>query len=46
MASEAAANDAEGYRIKGNIGSKGDRIYHMPGAEAGHSVICMIQGKR
>ena len=32
LASETAANaNAEGCQIKGNIGSKGDRIYHMPG---------------
>ena len=32
LVSETAANDnSPGCRIKGNIGSKGDRIYHMPG---------------
>ena len=48
LAAETAANgNAEGCRIKGNIGSKGDRIYHMPG---GHwydrTVIAVSKGER
>ena len=48
LASEAAANDnPPGCQIKGNIGSKGDRIYHMP---SGHwydrTVITASKGER
>jgi endonuclease YncB( thermonuclease family) len=49
LASEAnAANDnPEGCRIKGNIGSKGDRIYHMPGGRwYDKTVIMASKGER
>jgi endonuclease YncB( thermonuclease family) len=48
LASKAAANDnPEGCRIKGNIGSKGDRIYHMPGGRwYDRTVITASKGER
>ena len=48
LASEAAANDnTEGCKIKGNIGSKGDRIYHMPGGRwYDKTVITASKGER
>ena len=49
LASEtAAANDnPKGCRIKGNIGSKGDRIYHMPGGRwYDRTVITASKGER
>jgi endonuclease YncB( thermonuclease family) len=48
LASEAAANDnPRGCRIKGNIGSKGDRIYHMPGGRwYARTVITVTKGER
>ena len=44
-----AANDnnTKGCRIKGNIGSKGDRIYHMPGGRwYDRTVITASKGER
>ena len=44
-----AANDnnTKGCRIKGNIGSKGDRIYHMPGGRwYGKTVVTVSKGER
>jgi len=48
LASKAAANDnTEGCQIKGNIGSKGDRIYHMPGGRwYDRTVITASKGER
>ncbi len=50
LASEAnTANDdnPNGCRIKGNIGSKGDRIYHMPGGRwYDRTVITASKGER
>ena len=48
MASETAVNDnPDGCRIKGNIGSKGDRIYHMPGGRwYDRTVITASKGER
>jgi endonuclease YncB( thermonuclease family) len=47
LASGTAANGAEGCRIKGNIGSKGDRIYHMPGGRwYDRTVITIAKGER
>jgi endonuclease YncB( thermonuclease family) len=47
LVSEGTANDAEGCRIKGNIGSKGDRIYHMPGSRSyDGTVITASKGER
>jgi endonuclease YncB( thermonuclease family) len=48
LASETAANDnATGCRIKGNVGSKGDRIYHMPGDRwYDRTVITASKGER
>jgi len=48
LASETTDNDnAEGCRIKGNIGSKGDRIYHMLGGRwYDKTVITASKGER
>jgi endonuclease YncB( thermonuclease family) len=48
LVSEIAANDnSPGCRIKGNIGSKGDRIYHMPsGRWYDRTVITASKGER
>ena len=49
LASETvAANDSsEGCPIKGNIGSKGDHIYHMPGGRwYDRTVITVSKGER
>ena len=48
LASETAANgNPPGCRIKGNIGSKGDRIYHMPGGRwYDRTVITASKGER
>ena len=48
LASETAANDnPKGCRIKGNIGSRGDRIYHMPGGRwYDRTVITASKGER
>ena len=48
LVSETAANDnSPGCRIKGNIGSKGDRIYHMPGGRwYDRTVITASKGER
>jgi endonuclease YncB( thermonuclease family) len=46
LASETAAN-AEGCRFKGNIGSKGDRIYYTPGDRwYDRTVITVAKGER
>ena len=48
LASGTAANgNPPGCRIKGNIGSKGDRIYHMPGGRwYDRTVITASKGER
>jgi endonuclease YncB( thermonuclease family) len=48
LASSAAANDnPNGCRIKGNIGSKGDHIYHVPGGRwYDRTVITASKGER
>jgi len=48
LASETHANgNPPGCRIKGNIGSKGDRIYHMPGGRwYDRTVITASKGER
>ncbi|MBT5083256.1 MAG: thermonuclease family protein [Rhodospirillaceae bacterium] len=48
LASETALNDnPTGCRIKGNVGSKGDRIYHMPGGRwYDRTVITASKGER
>jgi len=40
-------NNSPGCRIKGNVGSKGDRIYHMPGGRwCSRTVITISKGER
>jgi endonuclease YncB( thermonuclease family) len=48
LASETAVNDnPPGCRIKGNVDSKGDRIYHMPGGRwYDRTVITASKGER
>jgi endonuclease YncB( thermonuclease family) len=48
LPSETAVNDnPPGCKIKGNIGSKGDRIYHMPGSHwYDRTVITVAKGER
>ena len=48
LVSEIAVNDnPPGYRIKDNIGSKGDRIYHIPGGRwHDRTVITMSKGEQ